>query len=117
MIALNPSTARTRKRRALMTPQQRTAEHSLYARRRREALILTLSPGLVCKLCAKKCTCASELTVDHVEGRAWLIDRMSPSARYAKYWREFKRGVPLRALCNECNAQTGGGRRYHRRRR
>lgn len=111
MTAVNPSTLRGRRRRALMTANERTRERTRYAVRRRLDLIDEIAPDHRCAECQKRFP-SHELTVDHVDGRDWCIDEFSPSMRAARYWREYEAGVAMRALCNPCNGTAGGSRRY-----
>lgn len=109
------STLRSRKRRSMMTANERTRENGKYAARRRRDLIDLLAPDGRCAECDDQVG-SDGLEVDHVDGRLWLVDEVSPSVRYARYWREFDSGVPMRALCKSCNGTIGGARRYGRRR-
>lgn len=105
------STIRSRKRRALMTANERTRERTKYAVRRRVDLVDEIAPDHRCAECGEQFP-AEQLTIDHVDGRDWCIDEYSPSMRAARYWREFEAGVALRALCNPCNGTAGGSMRY-----
>src|SRR6188508_922234 len=96
-----------------MTAAERTAEHGFYAKRRRVALIRELSPDCRCALCGGRRR-PELLLVDHVQGRTWRVEDISQSARVARYWREFRAGVPMRALCRRCSSRLDGGRRYER---
>lgn len=58
------------------------------------------------------CGSPDNLQVDHVDGRAWIVDRVEFSARVSRYWQEFRAGVRLRALCGTCNASRGATMRY-----
>lgn len=109
------STERSRRRRARMTSNERTRERSFYAGRRRRDLIDALAPDGRCAECNEQVG-SSALEVDHVDGREWMIEDVSPSVRVATYWREFEAGVPMRALCKPCNGSDGGRRRYGRKR-
>ncbi len=55
---------------------------------------------------------ASDLEVDHVDGRSWEMHRVGRWTRVERMWRELRDGVRLRALCRYCNAR-GGSRRYY----
>lgn len=103
------STERSRARRA--PAAQRTAERSHYARKRRLDLVRLLAPDGRCARCGDGFD-LEQLAVDHVDGRLWRVEECSPSIRVARYWREFRAGVTMRALCLACNGQDGGGRRY-----
>lgn len=109
---VKPSTLRSRRRRALMTPNQRTREQARFAARRRNDLVELLAPDLRCAECGEQFPGPEHLQVDHVDGRSWCVDDYSPHQRHARYWREYEAGEPLRALCGLCNATDGGGRRY-----
>lgn len=111
MESVNPNTLRSRKRRAAMTPNERTQERSRYAVKRRVDLVRQLAPDGRCASCGE--THAHEdMEVDHVNGRMWHLRSLSPHRRAARYWREYHAGIPMQALCRSCNAQDGGGRRY-----
>ena len=43
------------------------------------------------------------LEIDHVDGGSWNKRACNAWVRVARYWREFKEGVRLRALCRSCN--------------
>lgn len=105
------STERGRKRRSLMTPQQRTAVNTHYAVKRRHDLVRLLSSDLRCAVCGEVHP-IERLDIDHMDGRLWLVEKVSPSVRAARYWREHKAGVRLRVLCHSCGGQDGGRRRY-----
>jgi hypothetical protein len=109
---MNPSTLRSRRRRAKMKPNERTREKARHAINRRVALILVLAPDLRCAKCDEQKEDPRELTVDHVDGRDWNIESLGQSRRAARYWREYKAGVRLRALCGLCNSTDGGYRRH-----
>lgn len=112
MLSVNPSTLRSRKRRALMTSSERTAETSFYATKRRRELVRILAPDQRCGECGDVCY-VDALEIDHVNGRLWLVEDVSPSVRVARYWKEHRAGVPLRVLCKPCSGRDGGSRRYH----
>lgn len=100
------STERSRARRARMTSGQRTAETTYNARRRREALVLLLAPDLRCAECGEAFR-VDQLEIDHVAGIGWRHVKLSSHARVAAYWREYRAGVPMRALCRSDSARTG----------
>lgn len=81
----------------------------------RVQLLAILSPQERCALC-QAATPAEELEIDHVKGRTWCGRRLNFLDRIRRQWREFERGVALRALCRSCNASDGarlrGRRRY-----
>jgi hypothetical protein len=112
---MSKAALRSKRRRARMTPAQRRAESArkaASAARLREALILKLAPDLRCARCGEQAAHSSLLQVDHVDGKSWTARKLSSTARVARYRREHRAGVPLRALCSDCNATDGGFRRY-----
>jgi hypothetical protein len=60
--------------------------------------------------CAK-CHARQNLHVDHMDGRSWEPREVSYHCRVLRYWREYRVGVRLRALCNRCNGWATGNRR------
>ncbi len=100
------STERSRARRARMTPAERTAYQMKYANKRRLDLIKLLSPEGACAGCGEAVG-HEALEVNHVEGIAWDHNALNPHRRHARYWREFREGVPLNALCQPCNGSAG----------
>lgn len=85
--------------------RQRQRGREQAARRRiRKALIKAL--GGKCALCGKRddLLAGLRLCIDHVEGRDWDVRAISSHARWARYWREFQAGVPLRLLCPSCSS-------------
>jgi len=99
----------------LSTPNERTRARLERAKRRRTDLARLLSPEGICDSCTQVFP-HEELAIDHVDGRDWEPHKLSPQMRAARYWREYKAGVRLRAICNSCNGQEGGNRRYGGRR-
>lgn len=95
----------------MMTAAQRTAEGTYYAVKRRIDLVRVLSPEGICAECGDRLE-PSQLEIDHVGGRLWLVEEVSPSVRAARYWREHREGVELRVLCKPCSGTDGGARRY-----
>lgn len=93
-----------------MTPNERTAYQARSAKRRRVSLVRLLSPDGCCARCRRKHP-HERLVIDHPNGRLWIASRLSMSCRAARYWREYKAGVKLRALCRSCSV-LDGGRRY-----
>ena len=78
-----------------------------WAKRAREALIAAL--GGRCVLCdATNC-----LTIEHVDGRNWNLQRVDQSWRMSIYRREAAEGR-LTVLCIVCNSAQS--RKYHGRR-
>ncbi|MDB4996010.1 MAG: hypothetical protein JWM74_3442 [Myxococcaceae bacterium] len=57
------------------------------------------------------------LEIDHVDGRLYVVNKMSPFTRAKNYWKEFLAGVRMRTLCRECNARDGAHRGWRKRRR
>ena len=111
---MSPS-ARAQRRRSRFTKAQRRAEYRRQAERitkRRAELILLLAPELRCAGCGVQVISPSELIVDHVDGKAWTANKLSSSQRIARYWREYRAGVPMRALCGKCS-NTDGAYRSH----
>lgn len=47
------------------------------------------------------------LQIDHVNGKTWQANRLSQAGRIARYWAEYKAGVPLQVLCETCNEIDG----------
>lgn len=98
-----------------MTPAQRKAESArktASAARLRDELIRELAPDLRCARCGEQVEHSSLLQVDHVDGKSWTARKLSSTARVARYRREHRAGVALRALCGLCNATDGAFRRY-----
>jgi len=106
MIAVNPSTLRSRARRARMTANERTRERAKYAHKRRLDLIKRLSPDGICAGCGKQVG-HENLEVDHQNGIGWQHESLNQHRRYARYWKEYEAGVAMRALCIPCNASDG----------
>jgi hypothetical protein len=105
--------ARKKRRRQHMTPVQRAEERKqalARTNRRRVALIIELAPDLRCAECGRQVEHPAELTVDHVNGKAWRAGALSSSQRVARYWREYLAGVLMRALCGLCNSLDGSYR-------
>ena len=100
------STERSRARRARMTPAERTAYQMKYANKRRLDLVKLLSPEGVCALCGEVVG-YDALEVDHVDGISWDHNGLNPTRRYARYWKEHRDGVRLRAACQPCNGSAG----------
>ncbi len=89
-----------------------------YARERRVALLKELAPpsvecpnGGLCDACGERFL-YEQLDIDHLDGRRWNLRTMSRWGRVARFWKEFKEGVRMRALCRWCNRREGGSRRY-----
>lgn len=78
----------------------------------REALLRVLSPGRRCALCGVRKRSHASLEVDHVHGRDWVLTSHSQLGRVRRYWREYRAGVALRALCRRCNARGVRGARW-----
>lgn len=62
-------------------------------------------PGLGYGRCARCFNYLSfdRLQIDHVDGASWSRNALSGLQRVARYFREFRRGVQMRALCTSCN--------------
>lgn len=60
-----------------------------------------------CAHCRRRVRQLARLEVDHVDGRDWQPRDFSQGERVDRYWREYRAGVALRALCRRCNAQLG----------
>jgi hypothetical protein len=107
-----------------MTPQERTADRLRRAVNRRVALVRVLAEpgpngGGLCANCKTEHG-HGNLEIDHVDGILWDRYKMSPQMRAAKYWREHRAGVRLRALCSPCNGVDGATNKkktYRQRRR
>jgi len=105
-VAVNPSTLRSRARRARMTANERTREKAKYAQKRRLDLLRELSPDGTCAKCGEVFP-HDQLEVNHVDGISWNHDSVNQHLRYARYWREYRAGVALNAACQPCNARDG----------
>lgn len=106
MEAVNPSTLRSRARRARMTSSERTAEKAKYAHKRRLDLLKRISPDGRCAKC-NEIFPHEHLEVNHVNGITWDHNSVNQHRRYARYWREFEAGVEMNALCQPCNGSDG----------
>lgn len=106
--AVSDSTLRSRQRRARMTPNERTKERARYAQKRRVDLVKLLSPDGKCSGCGEPFEHPS-LTIQHAgeSGASFVHNRSSQHGRAAAYWREYKAGVPLEAMCGSCNSRDG----------
>lgn len=69
----------------------------------RVALVLTLSPNGTCQSCGRKPKKVSSLQIDHVDGRDWTPREHNQWTRAYRYWREYRAGARMRALCRKCN--------------
>jgi len=78
-------------------------------------LVSLLAPDRRCALCGKF-QAVEALEVDHADGRTWDGRRLNFLDRIRRQWREFVRGVALRAACKPCNS-SDGNRRWHGRSR
>ena len=98
----------SRQRRARMTPNERTKERAKYAQKRRVDLVKLLSPEGKCSGCGETFEHPS-LTIQHAgeSGASFVHNRSSQHGRAAAYWREYKAGVPLEAMCGSCNSSDG----------
>lgn len=77
-----------------------------YGLQLRVGLIEALSPEARCGRCGVQSEHES-LEIDHQDGRDWYGRDLNFLDRIRRQWREFDRGVPLRALCRSCNASEG----------
>lgn len=75
----------------------RSESHALRANTLRHKLLAEL--GGKCALCNSRW----QLAVDHVDGRQWVPSMSSQYIRVLRYWKEYRAGVRLRALCRKCN--------------
>lgn len=78
----------------------------------RDALVRTLSPDLLCAGCGWRARRPSQLEVDHIDGRMYVLRTLARWTRVRRFWRELEDGVRLRALCRSCNGSDGARRRY-----
>lgn len=85
----------------------RNRKNSDGAKRRRAELVEELAPDLRCAECGNQFDSAAHLEVDHVDGAGWSHRALSSSARVARYRREHREGVALRALCRSCSGRDG----------
>lgn len=92
---------------------ERTRARLDRAIRRRNELVLALSPGLTCAECGGTFK-VGELHIDHQDGRTWHYQSLSPQMRAARMWREHAAGVRLRALCRSCSGRDGRQRWWGR---
>ncbi len=83
---------------------QTSAEQGARAAARRVELVQTLAPDRRCAICGRRVRAWASLEVDHVGGRAWSPRKLNRWARVARYWREYREGVRLRAAHRSCNA-------------
>lgn len=51
-----------------------------------------------------------DLEIDHPDGREWYGRDLNFLDRIRKEWKEYDRGVKLRALCKSCNSRDGSTR-------
>ncbi len=110
---MTASAVRARRRRARLTKAERKADYAAKAARivrRRGELVRLLSPELKCAGCGNQAKGPAELIVDHVDGKSWTASKLSSSQRIARYWREYKAGIPMRALCSTCSDRDGAYR-------
>lgn len=79
-------------------------EHALQLR---VALIEAIAgPEPQCACCRHPAE-PEDLEVDHRDGRTWYGRSLNFLDRVRRQWREFDRGVALRALCKPCNSSDG----------
>jgi hypothetical protein len=119
MRASNPRRRRRRARRRLSRSQRRwlrsRKKRWQYGAERRVALLRVLAGVLPSANRASCAECGAEyrvedLVVDHVDGRVWDLKALGSWNRAARYWREFRAGVRLRALCISCSCRDGARR-------
>lgn len=79
---------------------------SEYGNQLRVSLVEALAPDGRCRRCGERFE-IEELEVDHVRGRTWYGRALNFLDRIRRQWREFDRGVRLRAACRHCNASEG----------
>lgn len=79
------------------------SEHALQLR---VSLLEALAPDGRCASC-RVLPGLEALEVDHVDGRTWYGRGLNFLDRIRRQWREFDRGVRLRAVCRHCNASEG----------
>jgi hypothetical protein len=105
---VNASTLRSRKRRAQMTPNERTRYQAKYAQKRRIDLVRLLSPEGKCSGCGETFDHES-LTIQHAgeAGCSFKHDELNQCRRSAAYWREYEAGAQLEAMCGSCNSSDG----------
>jgi hypothetical protein len=103
---INPSTLRSRARRARMTPAERTAYAAKYAHKRRLDLLRELAPDGKCAKCGEVFD-HEQLEVNHVNGITWDHESLNQHRRYARYWKEYRAGVLMNAHCQPCNGSDG----------
>jgi DNA-directed RNA polymerase subunit RPC12/RpoP len=82
---------------------------SEYGHQLRVSLVEALAPDGRCARCGAQFP-IEELEVDHADGRAWYGRALNFLDRIRRQWREFDRGVRLRAACRHCNASEGSRR-------
>lgn len=82
---------------------------SEYGLQLRVSLLEALAPDSRCACCGAVYQ-LEDLEVDHVDGRTWRGRALNFLDRIRRQWREFDRGVRLRALCRRCNASDGARR-------
>jgi len=78
-------------------------------------LVSLLAPDRRCAACGRF-HALEDLEIDHADGRTWDGRRVNFLTRIRRQWREYWRGVRLRALCKSCNS-ADGNRRWHGRAR
>jgi hypothetical protein len=69
-----------------------------YAKKLKAELVKSM--GGICALCGENNP--EKLEFDHKDGRDYEANKLSYSARLARYKREFEAGL-LRLLCSDCN--------------
>lgn len=79
---------------------------SEYAHQLRISLLEAIAPDARCAICGRRHE-LEDLEVDHADGRTWYGRALNFLDRIRRQWREYDRGVPLRAACRRCNASSG----------
>lgn len=89
-----------------MTPNERTKYQAKFAQKRRVDLLRLLAPDCRCSKCGTTFP-IEELTVQHCEGASFKHHELNQHQRVARYWKEYKAGVKLEAMCGACNSGDG----------
>lgn len=96
----------------------RRAAHNLRGKlraRAQRAIAPALRKALIAVLGGEceHCHSVENLQIDHVDGnRDWDVRHTDSYTRVARYWHEYATGVPLRALCADCNTKDMVQRRF-----
>lgn len=76
---------------------------------------LTKESGPVCAICGIGCE-LENLQIDHRDGITWRFHSLNRLDRTRRMWREYERGIALRAACLACNVRVGQQFKGERRR-